>query len=89
MAPDRARPAERLSPGEATWRDAVLAAAPDLRVVQRVARAFRRLFETHDAAGRTRWLRHAAHGPLATFARGLRRDVGAVRAAITEGRNQG
>lgn len=79
----------RLSAEEHTWRTEVLGAAPELAAVHDIARAFRQLFEMHDAMGLTAWLRRAAHGPLATFARGLRRDEAAVRAAITEPWSQG
>jgi transposase len=34
-------------------------------------------------------LQNATHGPLTSFARGMRRDVAAVRAAITEPSSQG
>jgi len=57
---------------------------PDLGRLHRAARRFRELFEAHDAAGPEHWAPDGAHGPLASFARGLRRDQDAVRAAITE-----
>jgi transposase len=48
------------------------------------ARRFRALFHMQDTVGLEGWLQDAACGPLASFARGLRRDVAAVRATITE-----
>jgi transposase len=62
---------------------------PELGALHATAQRFRELFDVQDTLGFDRWLHDAAHGPLASFARGLRRDVAAVRAAITEPWSQG
>lgn len=77
-------PEDRLAPAERAWRAVVIDRAPDLAAVYGAASTFRQLLEAHDAAGLATWLQRASDGPLATFARGLRRDEAAVRAAITE-----
>lgn len=82
-------PDARRSPVDVAWRAHALAVAPELRVLHEAAQRFRGLFDQHDAPGLERWLHDAADGPLASFARGLRRDVAAVRAAITEPWSQG
>jgi transposase len=82
-------PDARLSPTDLAWRAHALAAVPELGALHATAQRFRELFDVHDTVGLDRWLQDAAHGPLAWFARGLRRDVAAVRAAITEPWSQG
>lgn len=75
---------QRLSAGERRYLDALCAASPELTSVQVEAHAFAQLVRTRDADRLTSWLAHAADGSLAAFARGLRRDEAAVRAALTE-----
>jgi transposase len=75
---------ERLSAEERAYVDALCAASPELAAVRAEAHAFAHLVRNRDAAGLTPWLPRAATGPLAAFARGLRRDETAVRAALTE-----
>lgn len=82
-------PDARLSPADLAWRAHALASVPELGALHTAARGFRLLFDAHDGDGLDAWLRDAAHGPLASFARGLRRDVAAVQAAITEPWSQG
>jgi transposase len=82
-------PDARLSAAEHAWRARLLATAPELGAPHEAARRFRALFDARDAAGLAAWIDDAMQGPLASFARGLRRDERAVRAAITEPWSQG
>jgi transposase len=82
-------PDARLSAMDLEWRTRALVAVPELGALHAMAQRFRELFDTHDACGFDRWLHDAMQGPLASFARGLRRDAAAVRAAITEPWSQG
>jgi len=62
---------------------ALTAACPALADAQRLGEEFVRLLREHDLDGFDAWLLEAEVSELRSFARGLRRDGAAVRAAIT------
>jgi transposase len=82
-------PEARVSADACAVLDALCAASPALAAARADAQAFAQLVRAHDADGLTPWLTRAVEGPLASFARGLRRDEAAVRAALTEAWSNG
>ncbi|EIZ78114.1 transposase [Novosphingobium sp. Rr 2-17] len=63
--------------------DHLFAQAPELRTAADLAKQFVSLLSGDDPAGLDTWLEQAATSELASFANGMKRDVDAVRAAIT------
>jgi transposase len=76
-------PDERLSRDERAFVDALRAASPSLAATADLARRFHAMLVDRDVDALDRWLAAALDSPLASFARGLRRDIDAVRAALT------
>jgi transposase len=56
--------------------------SPELQALGQTARGFFEIIRKHDAAAWPGWLGAAMHSPLASFARRLERDSGAVDAAL-------
>jgi transposase len=56
--------------------------SPELKALGQTARGFFEIIRKHDAAAWPGWLGAAMHSPLASFARRLERDSGAVDAAL-------
>jgi transposase len=76
--------AEALGDGERKFVQELKTMAPTLSCAAELAKTFSHLMRTRDPAGFDLWLEQALSSELATFARGLRRDGDAVRAAFTE-----
>lgn len=81
------RPAEKLKPEELTWLDQLEAACPLVKTGRELAHAFIRMMTNRLPAELTDWL-HRAEGSglreLRNFAVGLRRDLVAVEAALSQ-----
>jgi transposase len=75
--------AESLDDTERAFVGALTAASPEIRVTRELARTFAGLIKARDPAGLEPWLEAAQGSPLRDFADGLRRDLPAVRAALT------
>jgi transposase len=75
--------AESLDDAERTFVAALTAASPEIRAARELAGTFAGLIKARDAAGLEPWLEAAQGGVLRGFADGLRRDLPAVRAALT------
>jgi transposase len=74
------------------YRDAVLACSPEIRLAHVMVKDFLRLVQTRDACALPAWLVQAeasSIAELAGFARGLRRDLPAVEAALLVEHSQG
>jgi transposase len=74
----------RLNPDEHAFINALCEAAPEVRIAAGHVRAFTDLLRQDDPAGLEPWLDAAAATGLRGFAAGLRQDLDAVRAAITQ-----
>ncbi len=86
------RPDAALSPGQRRFVDQLLAQWPSAAAVRALAQDFDRLIRDRDAAGLASWLPRAeASGEteFREFAAGLRRDLAAVTAALTEAWSSG
>jgi transposase len=75
--------AESLDDTERAFVDALTAASPEIRATQELAGTFAGLIKARDPAGLEPWLEAARGSALRDFADGLRRDLPAVRAALT------
>jgi transposase len=75
---------EQRTAGERAFLRALRARWSECEAVEAHAQEFVRIFHDQDAAALEPWLEAASAGPLARFARGLKSDLAAVRAAITE-----
>lgn len=79
------RPAERLSEQQKLLLDKVAVNCPTIRWMHNLAMDFREAISSKDKDGMLNWIWTAAHsgiGPVVRFAYGLRRDLGAVIAAV-------
>lgn len=74
----------RLNPDEHAFIIALCEAAPEVRIAAGHVRAFTDLLRQDDPAGLDPWLDAPAAPGLRGFAAGLRQDLDAVRAAITQ-----
>ena len=75
--------AEGLHATERAFVAALIAASPEIRVVQEMARTFAGLVKARDVAGLEPWLEAAQGSELRGFADGLGRDLPAIHAALT------
>jgi transposase len=75
--------AESLDDAERTFVAALTAASPEIRAARELAGTFAGLIKARDAAGLEPWLEAAQGSALGGVAEGLRRDLPAVRAALT------
>ena len=75
--------AESLHDTERTFVAALTAASPEIRAAQELVGTLAGLIKARDAAGLEPWFEAAQGGALGGFADGLRRDLPAVRAALT------
>ena len=71
-----------LTEAEQGYIDALKAAWPEAETLERLAREFAALFRSHGGDALESWLSAAQQTPLRNFARSLRSDLAAVRAAI-------
>ncbi|MDE8653724.1 ISL3 family transposase [Novosphingobium sp. H3SJ31-1] len=74
---------ETLCKEDARFVDAVRAASPAIAEVADLARRFHEILVERKAAELDPWLAQTLGSAVASFARGLRRDIDAVRAALT------
>lgn len=86
------RPVAILDAADQAYRAAVLGTCPVLLTAQRLVAEFQQLVEAHDSGALTGWLTAAQHSgipELQGFAQGVRQDLAAVEAGITEPWSQG
>jgi transposase len=76
-------PAEALSVMDRRFIEALRTACPPIAVAADLARRFHVMLVARDIDGLDSWLVDAELSDIASFARGLRRDIHAVRAAFT------
>lgn len=76
-------PSETLCQDDAHFVDAVRAASPIIAEAADLARRFHAILVGREAVEFEPWLADARESAIASFARGLRRDIDAVRAALT------
>lgn len=74
---------EKLCQGDARFVDAVRAASPIIAEAADLARRFHDMLVGREATELDTWLAQALGSAIASFARGFRRDIDAVRAALT------
>ncbi len=74
----------RLAPDDRAFIDALCEAAPEVRIAAGHVRTFADLLQQGDPAGLEPWLDAAPAAGLHGFTSGLRQDLDAVRAAITQ-----
>ncbi len=75
---------ERLHQGDRLFIDHLFEAAPELAIVNDLACRFVIMLKGKDDSALDRWLYEAQRSDLVSFASGLKRDIEAVRAAITQ-----
>jgi transposase len=75
--------AESLHDAERAFVAALTAASPEIQAARELAGMFDSLVKARDATGLEPWLEAARGRALGGFADGLRRDLPAVRAALT------
>jgi transposase len=75
---------DHLSKADAITVAAVERGVPALATARQLLERFHRLFRARDLDGLTPWLADAAGSLLASFSKGIRRDITAVKAALTE-----
>jgi hypothetical protein len=81
------KPRGQLTPSQAIKVDALKQASPSFVVMRQLAMRFRGILRSHDTAKLDSWLDAADRSglnPMQRFARMLRRDLEAVRNAVTE-----
>jgi transposase len=76
-------PIDILPSGEGAFVAALRAASPAIAMAADLARRFHTMLTGRDADALDPWLDEALNSAIASFARGLKRDVDAVRAALT------
>jgi transposase len=79
------RPEERLSEQQRALFEQVAVHCPTLRWMRTLAMDFREAIRSQNREGMINWIRTAAHtgiGPVARFSYGLKKDLGAVIAAV-------
>lgn len=74
---------DTLPPNERAFEDAISSASPDVATAADLARRFQSMICNREVAALKPWLNDAIAGPMSSFARGIRRDLEAVRAALT------
>ena len=81
------KPRRLLTPGQAVKIDALKRASPDFTAMRRLAMRFRGILRSKDVQKFDVWLNDAQHSGIYAihrFARTIRRDIDAVRNALTE-----
>ncbi|WP_235777142.1 transposase [Rhizobium mesoamericanum] len=63
--------------------NAISSASPEVATAAGLARRFQSMICNRETVALKPWLHDAATGPMSSFARGIRRDVEAVQAALT------
>ena len=79
------RPAERLSEQQRALFERIAVSCPSIQSMRALAMEFREAITSKDPDGMLHWIRTAAQsriGPLVRFAYGLKKDLGAVIAAV-------
>ena len=76
-------PSEALRSDDARFVDAVRAASPAIAEAADLARRFHDILVRREATELDPWLTQALGSAIGSFARGLMRDIDAVRAALT------
>lgn len=74
---------DTLSRNDRAFVDAISSASPEVATAASLARRFQSMICNREAAALKPWLHDAATGPMSSFARGIRRDIEAVQAALT------
>jgi transposase len=75
---------EQLTKAEAVTVAAIETGVPALATARTVLDRFHRMLRIRDAAALTPWMADSETSPLASFCKGLRADLAAVTAALTE-----
>jgi len=75
--------ADTLPRNERAFVNAISSASPDVATAAELARRFQSMICNRETDALKPWLHDAATGPMSSFARGIRRDVEAVQAALT------
>jgi transposase len=75
---------EQLTKAEAVTVAAIETGVPALATAREVLDRFHRMLRTRDAAALTPWMADSETGLLASFCKGLKADLAAVTAALTE-----
>ncbi|WFU12789.1 ISL3 family transposase (plasmid) [Rhizobium sp. CB3090] len=75
--------ADTLPRNERAFVNAISSASPDVATAADLARRFQSMICNRETVALKPWLHDAATGPMSSFARGIRRDVEAVQAALT------
>jgi transposase len=86
------KPRGLLTPGQAIKIDALKSTSPDFTAMRRLAMRFRGILRSKDIQKFAVWLNDAQQSGIYTihrFARTIRRDIDAVRNALTESRSNG
>jgi transposase len=86
------KPRGLLTPGQAVKIDALKRASPDFTAMRRLAMRFRGILRSKDVEKFDNWLNDAQQSGIYAmhrFARTIRRDIDAVRNALTEGWSNG
>jgi len=76
-------PSETLHGDDARFVDAVRAASPEIAQAADLTRRFHNILVGREINALDPWLTEALESAISSFARGLRRDIDAVRAALT------
>lgn len=74
---------DTLAQPDQTFVEALCKASPDIARATGLARRFKTMIQTRDSGALVNWLEETLTSPLASLARGLLRDIDAVRAALT------
>ncbi|HEY4544899.1 MAG TPA: transposase [Pedomonas sp.] len=72
-----------LAQPDRTFVEALCKASPDIARATGLARRFQAMIQFRDSGALVSWLEETLTSPLASLARGLLRDIDAVRAALT------
>ena len=75
---------DHLSKADAITVAAIESGVPALGMARDLADRFHRMLRTGDADALTPWLAHTGDSLLASFGKGIKADLDAVRAALTE-----
>jgi transposase len=75
---------DQLSKAEAVTVASIETGVPALAVARKLVEHFHRMVRARDADALAPWVTDAAEGLLASFSKGIRADLAAVRAALTE-----
>ncbi|WFU07437.1 transposase (plasmid) [Rhizobium sp. CB3171] len=74
---------DTLPRNERAFVNAISSASPDVAAAAGLARRFQSMICNRETAALKPWLHDAVTGPMSPFARGIRRDIDAVYAALT------